>query len=164
MGGELANPLFGVERRGFDHVPEPDRSMTLRQTAWFWVGDTILLKITGDATGGVDIGIQGGVTWNPEVAKTLSRLADVMSATGEYDKAEPLIQQALRIRRKSFGQVHSAVAESIADLGVNAGDRNDYKLAEVYLRQALEMQRKLQKGAAHPLLAEALNNLFGDLK
>ena len=56
-----------------------------------------------------------------------------------------MIQQALRIRRKAYGQLHPAVAESIADLGVNYGDRDDFKQAEVYLRQALEMQRKLQK-------------------
>jgi tetratricopeptide (TPR) repeat protein len=96
----------------------------------------------------------------PEVAKTLTRLADVYEATGEYEKAEPLIQQALRIRRRAYGELHPAVAESIADLGVIAGDRDDFKGAEVYLRQALEMQRQLQKGkGAHPLLAEALNNL-----
>jgi purine-cytosine permease-like protein len=29
---------LGLERRGFDHIPEPERSMTLRQTGYFWVG------------------------------------------------------------------------------------------------------------------------------
>ena len=33
-----ANPVFGLERRGFDHIPEGERTMTLRETAYFWVG------------------------------------------------------------------------------------------------------------------------------
>ncbi len=33
-----SNPVFGVEVRGFDHIPEPERNMTLRQVDWFWVG------------------------------------------------------------------------------------------------------------------------------
>ncbi len=37
-----------------------------------------------------------------EVATTLSALADVMSFTGEYDKGEPLIEEALRIRRNAI--------------------------------------------------------------
>ena len=36
----------------------------------------------------------------PKSRNTLSALADVMSFTGEYDKAQPLIEEALRIRRK----------------------------------------------------------------
>jgi nucleobase:cation symporter-1, NCS1 family len=33
-----ANPVFGIERHGFDHIPEDERSMTMRETAYFWVG------------------------------------------------------------------------------------------------------------------------------
>ena len=29
---------LGLERRGFDHIPEAERSMTLRETGYFWVG------------------------------------------------------------------------------------------------------------------------------
>lgn len=32
------NPVFGIERRGFEHIPEGERTMTLRETAYFWVG------------------------------------------------------------------------------------------------------------------------------
>jgi nucleobase:cation symporter-1, NCS1 family len=33
-----ANPLFGLETHGFDHIPEADRKMTLREANFFWVG------------------------------------------------------------------------------------------------------------------------------
>ena len=73
-----------------------------------------------------------------------------MSFTGEYDKGQPLIEEALRIRRKAVRRRCIAdVAKSLADLGVNFGERGDFKQAEVYLRQALELQRKLHP-AAHP--------------
>jgi nucleobase:cation symporter-1, NCS1 family len=32
------NPVFGVERHGFDYIPEAERTMTLSETAFFWVG------------------------------------------------------------------------------------------------------------------------------
>ena len=72
---------------------------------------------------------------SPDVANTLSALADVMSATGEYDKGQALIEEALAIRRKLYGEVHPDVREEPRDLGVNFGERGDYKQAEVYLSQ-----------------------------
>ncbi|MGW1994882.1 purine-cytosine permease family protein [Embleya sp. NPDC001921] len=33
-----ANPVFGVETHGFEHIPEADRTMTFRETRFFWVG------------------------------------------------------------------------------------------------------------------------------
>lgn len=35
---DVPNPVFGVERHGFDHIPDDERTMTLRETAYFWVG------------------------------------------------------------------------------------------------------------------------------
>ena len=54
--------------------------------------------------------------------------------------------------------MHADVAKSLGDLGVNFGERGDFKQAEVYLRQALELQSELHPGV-HPDLAEAMNNL-----
>ena len=68
MGGELANPLFGVERRGFDHVPEPDRSMTLRQTAWFWVGANANLFFVTVGVIALEVGLE---VWQALVAVVL---------------------------------------------------------------------------------------------
>src|SRR3546814_10051514 len=67
---------------------------------------------------------------HPDVARTLTALADLMSITGEYTKGEPLIQEALRIRRALYGTVHADIAESIGDLGVNYGERGEFAQAE----------------------------------
>ena len=38
-----SNEVFVVERRGFDHIPEAERNMTLPQVAWFWVANSLNL-------------------------------------------------------------------------------------------------------------------------
>jgi purine-cytosine permease-like protein len=37
------NDVFRVEVRGFDHIPEPERNMTLRQVDLFWVANSVNL-------------------------------------------------------------------------------------------------------------------------
>jgi purine-cytosine permease-like protein len=37
------NEAFGVEVRGFDHIPEPERNMTLSQVDLFWVANSVNL-------------------------------------------------------------------------------------------------------------------------
>jgi purine-cytosine permease-like protein len=37
------NEAFGVEVRGFDHIPEAERNMTLRQVDQFWVANSVSL-------------------------------------------------------------------------------------------------------------------------
>ena len=38
-----SNDVFAVEVRGFDHIPEPERNMTLRQVDQFWVANSVNL-------------------------------------------------------------------------------------------------------------------------
>jgi purine-cytosine permease-like protein len=68
MGQDAGNPLFGVERRGFDHVPEPDRRMTLRQTAWFWVGANANLFFVTVGVIALEVGLE---VWAALVAVVL---------------------------------------------------------------------------------------------
>jgi nucleobase:cation symporter-1, NCS1 family len=68
MGQDAGNPLFGVERRGFDHVPERDRSMTLRQTAWFWVGANANLFFVTVGVIALEVGLE---VWAALVAVVL---------------------------------------------------------------------------------------------
>ena len=43
---------------------------------------------------------------NPETASALNNLGLLFDYTADYAKAEPLFQEALRIRQKVFGQEH----------------------------------------------------------
>jgi nucleobase:cation symporter-1, NCS1 family len=38
-----SNPVFGVELRGFDHIPEAERNMALRQVGLLWLGNNLNL-------------------------------------------------------------------------------------------------------------------------
>ncbi len=39
--GEEGNPVYGLERRGVDYVPERERHMNLRNLAVFWIGTNL---------------------------------------------------------------------------------------------------------------------------
>lgn len=54
-----SNEVFHIEVRGFDHIPEPERNMTLRQVDHFWVGTSVsLLSFTlGALTIGVGLNL-----------------------------------------------------------------------------------------------------------
>ena len=39
--GESGNPVYGLERRGVDYVPESERHMGLRNLAVFWIGTNL---------------------------------------------------------------------------------------------------------------------------
>jgi nucleobase:cation symporter-1, NCS1 family len=38
-----SNPVFGVEVRGFDHIPDAERNMTLKQVGLLWLGSNLNL-------------------------------------------------------------------------------------------------------------------------
>jgi NCS1 family nucleobase:cation symporter-1 len=38
-----SNPVFGVEVRGFEHIPEAERNMTLQQVGLLWLGNNLNL-------------------------------------------------------------------------------------------------------------------------
>ena len=56
MDGE--QPVFGLERRGFDHIPEAERSMTLRETAYFWVGTNANLFFVAVGVIALELGLE----------------------------------------------------------------------------------------------------------
>jgi nucleobase:cation symporter-1, NCS1 family len=70
MEGE-ANPVFGIERHGFDHIPEDERAMTLRDTAYFWVGTNANLFFVAVGVIALELGLS---VWQALVAVVLGTL------------------------------------------------------------------------------------------
>jgi tetratricopeptide (TPR) repeat protein len=62
---------------------------------------------------------------------------------GCYGEAEPLLKQALEIRRKIHGPYHPDVATSLNNLGTLYFKEGKYDEAEPLLKQALEIRRKI---------------------
>ena len=52
-----ANPLFGVELHGFEHIPESDRTMTIRETRFMWVGTNANLFFVAVGALAVSLGL-----------------------------------------------------------------------------------------------------------
>jgi purine-cytosine permease-like protein len=66
-----ANPVFGIEQRGFDHIPEDERTMTLGQTAYFWVGTNANLYFVAVGVIALEAGLS---VWQALVAVVLGTL------------------------------------------------------------------------------------------
>jgi NCS1 family nucleobase:cation symporter-1 len=66
-----ANPIFGIERHGFDHIPEGERAMTLRETAYFWVGTNANLFFVAVGVIALELGLS---VWQALVAVVLGTL------------------------------------------------------------------------------------------
>ena len=79
---------------------------------------------------------------------------------GEYAKAEPLYQEALRIRQKVLGPEHPDTAISLNNLAVLYQDIGEYAKAEPLLREALRIRQKVL-GPEHPRRRPASITLAG---
>ena len=86
--------------------------------------------------------VQKELVGQPEVqAEILTVMGRIYRRLGVYDKAQPLLEQALALGRPVFGPEHVRVAQSLHDLGVLLSDKGDYAGAGPSLEQALAMRR-----------------------
>ncbi len=90
-----------------------------------------------------------------DIAHMLARLN---ANLGSYDKALPLIEQALSIKRRAGATDLVSTARSIDCLGTVRQGLGDYGGAEVAFRQALALRRE-RLGDEDLDVAESLNNL-----
>jgi tetratricopeptide (TPR) repeat protein len=81
---------------------------------------------------------------------------------GDYAAAEPMLRDALQIRRKKFPNGNEEVAFSLVELGRLLIDRGNPQEAEALLREGLEIRRN-KLAAGHWLIAEAESVLGGCL-
>jgi serine/threonine-protein kinase len=93
-----------------------------------------------------------------------ARLLDVMGEVylnlGQYDKAQPMLERALALRREAHGETHADVASSMDHLALLHEKTGTYEEAEQLNRRALSLRRTLY-GDDHPAVAESLNRLAG---
>lgn len=80
------------------------------------------------------------------------------SDQNKYKEAANLLNEALAIREKCFGEEHPAVAATLNNLAVLHGKRGKYKDAEPLCKRALKIREKVL-GSDHPDVAKQLNNL-----
>lgn len=95
----------------------------------------------------------------PEVQATLmDTIGRVYRSLGLYDRAAPLLDEALRLRREQLGKDHPDVAATMKTIAGLMKDKGDYEASEKIFREVLDMRRR-QFGSEHAEVAVALNDL-----
>ena len=95
---------------------------------------------------------------HPDLARSLTALAQSAFDLGQNDRTETLTREALAIRRKAFGNEHREVAESLNDLALLTKLKGDFATAEPLYRETIAVQRKLS-GNDSLEVATTLHNL-----
>jgi serine/threonine protein kinase len=96
---------------------------------------------------------------HPEAqAQLMNVMGKSYEGLGLYEKATPLMENALGIRRNQLGNEALDTAESLNDLGLLLIGKSDFARAQTLLREALQIRRK-QLGTEHVQVAITLNNL-----
>ncbi|MGE5815483.1 MAG: tetratricopeptide repeat protein [Acidobacteriota bacterium] len=95
----------------------------------------------------------------PELqAEILTAMGRTYRRLGDYDKAQPLLEQALASAISVFGTDHVFVAQALHELGVVLAGKADYAAAATKLERALDLRRTLL-GPEHPDVAITLSEL-----
>jgi tetratricopeptide (TPR) repeat protein/CHAT domain-containing protein len=92
------------------------------------------------------------------MADASNTLGSIYWRQGRHPEAEPLLKQALEIRRRILGHEDAHVAESLNNLGLLYYEQGRYPEAEPLLKRALEIKRKVLS-REHPRVATTLHNL-----
>ena len=76
----------------------------------------------------------------PTRRQALDNLGDLYRAMGKYAKAEPLLQEALRIYRKVLGPEHPDTVTSLDNLAGLYWTMGEYAKAEPLFQEALRIR------------------------
>ena len=77
-----------------------------------------------------------------ERADSLFTLGRILRLKARYDDAAPLLDEALRLRRRSLAQDDPAVIESLRESGALLRGRGEFAQADVVLSEALRLARR----------------------
>jgi eukaryotic-like serine/threonine-protein kinase len=110
--------------------------------------------------------VQKELAGQPELqAEMLTLFGRIYRRLGVYDKAQPLLEQALVSGAAAFGHEHVNVAQTLHDLGTLLADKGDYAGAAERLEEALAMRRKLlgNENADVAITLSELGRVYQDL-
>jgi len=103
--------------------------------------------------------VKTGVTLQPLLRAALfDTIGRVYHNLGLYDRAEPLLKQALDLRVGELGEASLEAAQSQTHLGLLYTDESKFQEAEPLLRKALAT-RETKLGRRHKDVAASLNNV-----
>jgi serine/threonine-protein kinase len=95
---------------------------------------------------------------NPELAASMTQLANTQFYAGNYAVSDSLNRQLLTMHRELYGERHPRIGDGLINLGAIQFDQGNYKEAERYYREALDVFLDYY-GADHYETASALTLL-----
>ena len=95
---------------------------------------------------------------HPSYVTTLSNLAVLYREMGQYDKAESLCLEVLKIRKEVLGEKHPDYAKSLNNIAVLYRAMGQYDKAELLFIEAIQIIKEIL-GVKHTDYANSLNNL-----
>jgi tetratricopeptide (TPR) repeat protein len=110
--------------------------------------------------------VQKELAGQPELqAEMLTLFGRIYRRLGVYDKAQPLLEQALASGAAAFGHEHVELAQTLHDLGTLLADKGNYAGAARRLEEALAMRRKLlgNENADVAITLSELGRVYQDL-
>jgi serine/threonine protein kinase/tetratricopeptide (TPR) repeat protein len=100
----------------------------------------------------------------PEVkARLMETMGGTYGSLGLFDRATPLLEESLKIRKQTFGDEHLEVAKGMDSLAEAYQSQGEYKEAEKLFRESLAIRRQ-RSGKDTLDVAFSLNNLAYLLK
>jgi CHAT domain-containing protein/Tfp pilus assembly protein PilF len=93
-----------------------------------------------------------------EYGDALDRKGNALYRSGKATEAEPVLIQALEIRKRALGNAHPDVAKTLTNLGNLYNQMGLFPKAESYFLQSLGIQKKTL-GEDHHAVAVSLNSL-----
>src|ERR1051326_790419 len=97
-------------------------------------------------------------TDHPDIAYSLTLMANIAYYKGDFQKAELLFQNAIAILEKTLGPDHPQVAMRLNNLASVYQVKTDFAKSETLHRRALDI-RQHSLAPDHPDIAQSLNNL-----
>jgi eukaryotic-like serine/threonine-protein kinase len=124
-------------------------------------GETITVR---ELLGRAAARLEDDLTGQPELRASLMLLiGSIYRNLGLYDESQPLLEEALALRREIFSPPDPKIAEVLDNLGELDYLRGEYPRAEERLRAALR-QRTKALGEEHALVGKSLNDLAAVLQ
>ncbi|MGH8079841.1 MAG: protein kinase domain-containing protein [Lysobacter sp.] len=95
---------------------------------------------------------------DPDTAKSIYKQALQKRDDGDYDGAETLAREALRINLKLHGELHGDTADALNAMGTIEQGRGHYAATLAYFERSLQIKRAVD-GAKHPRVASSEFNI-----
>lgn len=87
------------------------------------------------------------------LALLLDAIGNAYRSLGDYERAEPLLSEALALRRERAEEAPLDLAESLHHLAWWHQEKGDYEIAEKMYQEALDLRTKALGTEEHPLVA-----------